>query len=50
MSKANDDFPDPERPVMTINLSFGVVRYLDAADSLRLSVPRGAVDEEELDE
>jgi len=34
----------------TTNLSFGVVRFLDAADSLRLFVPRGAVDEEEVDD
>jgi hypothetical protein len=24
VSKAKDDFPEPERPVITINLSFGI--------------------------
>jgi hypothetical protein len=32
VAKARDDFPDPERPVITVNLSLGISREI----SLRL--------------
>ena len=28
MSNANDDFPEPERPVITTNLSLGIVKFI----------------------
>jgi hypothetical protein len=28
VSKAKEDFPDPDRPVITINLSFGISKEI----------------------